>query len=292
MRKRPPSWPLPAWKKLVATVETIYDVLTAVEKIGGVTDLPLENPSENHIAVDPDKGLAVRMRNLSMGRDESGQPQLKGINLDIKPCERVAIAGQSGGGKVPLLQVLGGLHEDFAGSLAFNGLPIGNLNLESLRFAIGDSFQVEDVFAGTVFENISLGRPGTTLNQVQQIMAKLQLADWVEQLEKGYETVLLPGARNLPHSVVQRLKLARCLVINPRLILLENPLGGLVGNLRTAALEAITDASLNGTLVVVSNQRDLLERVDRIIWLENGAIRQEGTLAELEKSAEFSSIIY
>ena len=279
-------------EKLVATVETIYDVLTGVEKIGAITDLPLENPSENHIVVEPDKGLAVRMRNLTMGQDESGQPQLKGINLDIKPCERVAIAGQSGGGKVPLLQVLGGLHEDFSGSLAFNGLPIGNLNLESLRFAIGDSFQVEDVFAGTVYENISLGRPGTTLNQVQQIMARLRLADWVEQLEKGYETLLLPGARNLPHTIVQRLKLARCLVINPRLILLENPLGGLVGDLRTAALDAITDASLNGTLVVVSNQRDLLERVDRVIWLENGIIRQEGPLAELEKNPEFKSIIY
>jgi ABC-type bacteriocin/lantibiotic exporter with double-glycine peptidase domain len=278
-------------EKLVATVETIYDVLTAVEKIGAVTDLPLEHPSENHIAIEQDKGLSIRLNNLSLGTDETGKPMLKNISLDIRACERVGIAGETGGGKTLLLQVLGGLHEDFQGSLSYNGLPINNLNLESLRYVIGDSFQVEDVFAGTVYENITLGRPGIDLEQVRKVVASLELSHWIENQDQGYDTQLLPGGKGLPNTIVQRIKLARCLVINPRLLLLESPLNNLTGKARQAAREALTHAALTGTVVVVSNHREILERMDRIIWLDNGSIRQQGTYAELAQNPEFNFIL-
>jgi ABC-type bacteriocin/lantibiotic exporter with double-glycine peptidase domain len=278
-------------EKLVATVETIYDVLTAVEKIGAVTDLPLEHPSENHISIEPDKGLSIRLNNLSLGTDETGQSMLKNLSLDIKACERVGISGETGGGKTLLLQVLGGLHEDFQGSLSYNGLPMNNLNLESLRYVIGDSFQVEDIFAGTVYENITLGRPGIDLEQVRKVVSSLELSQWIENQENGYDTQLLPAGKGLPNTIVHRIKLARCLVINPRLLLLESPLNNLTGKARQAAREALTHAALTGTVVVVSNHREILERMDRIVWMENGSIRQQGTYAELSQNPEFNFIL-
>ncbi|HAD12068.1 MAG TPA: xenobiotic-transporting ATPase, partial [Saprospirales bacterium] len=158
--------------KLIILHETGYDVLTATEKLGQVADLPLEREGGIRVeeicnAVQP---LEVEIRNLNYQFMDGETKVLKNINLRIKPGERVAVAGFAASGKSTLMQILSVVRRDFTGTLLFNGLPKQNLDLRSLREHIGDLSSQEDIFKGTIVENITLGNSKIELSRVLEII--------------------------------------------------------------------------------------------------------------------------
>jgi ABC-type bacteriocin/lantibiotic exporter with double-glycine peptidase domain len=195
-------------EKLVLSMETIYDVLTALEKIGYVTDLPLENSNGIDLE-DDEKGMAVSIKDLSFGFPDNKKQVLHGINLDVMSGERICISGYNGSGKSTLIKVIAGLFEEYDGNINYNGIPLGNLNPESLRSFIGDSLHEENLFKGTLYENISLGRPGVNMKVVINVATKVKLMDFVQNLKGGFDTIIDPEGKNLPDSVQTKIILAR-----------------------------------------------------------------------------------
>jgi ABC-type bacteriocin/lantibiotic exporter with double-glycine peptidase domain len=191
-------------EKLVLSMETIYDVLTALEKIGYVTDLPLENSNGIDLE-DDEKGMAVSIKDLSFGFPDNKKQVLHGINLDVMSGERICISGYNGSGKSTLIKVIAGLFEEYDGNINYNGIPLGNLNPESLRSFIGDSLHEENLFKGTLYENISLGRPGVNMKVVINVATKVKLMDFVQNLKGGFDTIIDPEGKNLPDSVQTKL---------------------------------------------------------------------------------------
>jgi ABC-type bacteriocin/lantibiotic exporter with double-glycine peptidase domain len=182
------------------------------------------------------------------------------------------LTGASGTGKSTLLYVIAGLYDVQQGSLAFNGLPKGNLDLISLRSAIGDCLEQEQLFQGTLLENITMGRSKATFARVQDIVARLGLDEFIRELPQGYDTVLDPMGKKLSNSTVKKLLLARSLADDPKLLLLENPLDSLDGRDRALVTDYLTDPSHTFTLVMVTSDPTLAARADRIVVLDEGRI--------------------
>ena len=146
-------------EKLIVAIETIYDVLTSLEKIGQVTDLELENDEGIDMESECGEcGISISLQDLSFKYPGKKIPTLKNINLEIQSDERLMIVGSNGSGKSTLLQLIAGLFELEDGSISYNEIPKTNLNLESLRSVMGDSLSQEQLFQGSLRENICIVR--------------------------------------------------------------------------------------------------------------------------------------
>lgn len=278
-------------EKLILLHETAYDVLTATEKIGQVVDLPLER--EGGIRVEEfctDKPLEIELRNLSYQYSDADAPVLKNLNLQIRAGERVAVAGYNGSGKSTLMQVLSVLKRDFTGILLFNGLPKPNLHLRSLREHIGDFSSQEDVFKGSIRENITLGREDISLSQVLNVVEALGLNEFIRNSPQGIDAELLPGGKNIPRSVITKLLVARAIVSEPNLLVMEEPLGSLNYRDRLKVGRLLTERNHRWTLVTVTEDPLLASMCDRIIVLQEGEIIFEGTFDQVQKTEHYERI--
>ena len=275
-------------EKLIVSVENIYDVLTAIEKIGNITDIPIEEQKESNFQLSKKKALAVELNNFSYRFPDANDDILKNIQLKIAAGEKLCISGFNGSGKSLLLQIIAGLYDDFTGSIAYENIPLGNWSKEELRTLIGDSLAKEDIFKGTLLENIALGKPDISLDQVQEVVDVVGLTTFVQQLPKGFETVLIPEGKNLPQSIRQKIMLARSIASDPKLILLEDNFNQLNEIDKTKFIDYLIKRK--STVIVVSNDPIVAEKFDRIIVLDKGNIIAKGKLAALKRKKWFQLV--
>ena len=278
-------------EKLVLLHETGYDVLTATEKIGQVADLPLERSGGIKVEDFGSAGpLEVELRDLSYQYEEGEAPILKNLNLKINAGERLAIAGYNGAGKSTLLQLISLLRLNFSGTLLFNGLPKPSLHLCSLRQHIGDLSAQEDIFRGSLLENITLGREHVSLQEVLHIIEAVGLGDFMRHESQGIELMLQPSGKNIPRSIVTKILVARAVVAGPKLLALEEPLGNLTFRDRLRIARYLTDRSQPWTLVSVTEDPLLAAMCDRIVVMKEGRLVFDGTFDELQKTQHYERI--
>lgn len=270
-------------EKLVVSLESVYDVITAVEKIGLVTDTEMEAIDGKDFAeADDENGIHIEMRNVTYAYD-SGHPVLNAINLEIAAGERVCISGVHHAGKSTLIQLSAGLFQNYEGAILYNGIPLRSIHLESLRCYIGDSLSQEDIFTGTIAENISLGKKHITEKQILDIAERIGLMEFLKDLPEGIHTALLSGGKRLPKSAVRKIILCRSLVENPRLLLLEDVLLHVDPSERERLFGVIFDSSRKRTIIVVSNDRRVAEVCDKVIVMEQGKVIAQGRPDQLSE---------
>ena len=278
-------------EKLIMLHETGYDVLTATEKIGQVTDLPIEREGGIRVEDFSDKKpLEVELRNLSYQYDDAESPVLKDLTLTIRAGERLAIAGYNGSGKSTLMQILSVARRDFTGSLLFNGLPKRNLDLRSLREHIGDYSSQEDVFKGTIRENITLGRSNISLQRVLEVCENIGLSEFIQHCPQGIDTELQPGGKNMPRSIIAKLLVARAVVADPNLLVMEEPLGNLNFRDRLRISQMLTDQSHAWTFVAITEDPLLASLCDRVVVLKDGQFIFDGTFKAVQKTEHYERI--
>ncbi len=276
-------------EKLILSLETIYDVFTSLEKVGQVTDLELE-PIKG---VDMEEecagcGVVVDLQEVNFAYPEQPSNILNGLSLSIGSNERLLIAGPNGAGKSTLLHVIAGLYNVQEGIVAYNGFPKGSLELLSLRSVIGDCLSQEQLFDGTVMENITMGR-NVTLERVKTVVHHLKLGEFIKRLPLGYDTPLEPQGKKLPQSIIQKLLLARAIADEPKLLLLEDPLEHLDNTEQQSIINYLTDPQHQWTLVAVSSDPYLASRCRKIALMEAGAITSIGTYEEMKHIAHLTS---
>jgi ABC-type bacteriocin/lantibiotic exporter with double-glycine peptidase domain len=216
-------------EKLILSLETLYDVLASIDKLGYVLDVPLEqNKGVNHFETTSSTGLEVELRELTYPKNlVSSVKLLHNFNLHLKANSINLISG--GGEREPsiLLKLLAGLLIDFEGQLLYNGLPLCNLNINHLRAHISHNLEGTGIFEGSLIDNISFGSTTTPIDFVTQMVDIVDLTSFIQQLPEGYNTIISPNSRILTREIVQKIIFARCLVAQPKLLLIDNGLNQL-----------------------------------------------------------------
>ena len=261
-------------EKLVLTLETIYDVLTGLEKIGQVTDLELDNKASGspRELLESTDGISVQLSGVEFHYPGRKEASLDNVDLEIESGERIMITGPNAAGKSTLLYIIAGLYDVQKGSVAYNNLPKGNLGLEELYSIIGTCFKQGELFEGTVLENITMGRERATFENVQWAAKHLGLTPVIREMPDGYDTRLDPTGDKLPRTVVQRLLLARAIADRPRLLLLENVFEGMNDADQEQIVNFLLDGQHPWTVVAASNSDYLGNRCHRVVHMEAGTI--------------------
>jgi ABC-type bacteriocin/lantibiotic exporter with double-glycine peptidase domain len=271
-------------EKLVLNMEVIYDVLTSLEKIGQVTDLELEKNqglSMNENCETP--GMTVLLEDVSFKYPGNPTYILQDINLSIASGERLLITGKNSSGKNTLCSLLAGLYDVSAGHISYNGLPKGNLELQSLRDLVGAGLiEEQQVFSGTILENIAMGRKNATFENVKWAVENLGLESFIRQSKDGYETRLDPTGMKLSKSTVQKLMLARGIADKPKLLILNQSFSAIEQNERIKIESFILDKANPWTLAVIGLSHELEHKTDKVIILEQGKIIHSGTYDQLK----------
>jgi ABC-type bacteriocin/lantibiotic exporter with double-glycine peptidase domain len=268
-------------EKLIGSLATVYDVLTSVDKAGHVADLPLEARGGLAPIHATGVGIAVETKDLRYRYPNARSASVDGVSVRIAPGERVAIMGVDGSGRSTLLKLLGGLVDDYDGTIRFDGVTLRDLDRPALRARIGQMLSWTDLFDGTVEENIAVGRAHITPRDVRQALDDLQLTDEVQQLAQGIQTELTNGGRTLPAHLANKLLVAQGIVGTPRLVVLDDFFQNLEAASRTLIIRLLTDRARPWTVIAVSHDPQLLAAFDRILVVHEGKIVRDGTFASL-----------
>lgn len=278
-------------EKLITSLETIYDVLTGLEKLGFVSDFPLEKSEGlSYVNKEGHPGMEVNIKDLSFRFDNQSKDVLKNINLHIRPGEKICLSGTSGSGKSVLIRMLGAVYDDYSGSISYDRLPMGNYNIEHLRSHIGDLMSNELIFQGTLEENITAGRRWITFEEVKKTADIVGLTSFVEQLPEGYRTLLDPHGRRLPRSIATKILIARCFAGRPSLVLIDDLLNIFDGEDRLHIEELIFNPPCPCTIVMTTRDKNLLPRFNRLVILQEGEIAFDGKVDAGEKLTVFKKI--
>ncbi len=270
-------------EKLIVSLETIYDVLTGIEKVGQVTDLELENRNGLDIEVEcKSSGMEIEIINLSFRYPEAKKLALDKLNVSISRGSFAAIVGGNGSGKSTLIRVLSGLYDIKDGQVIYDDINKESFSVESLRSAIGDYLSQEDLFQGSVLENLTMGK-NIRLDKVKSICARIFLIDFINGLPKGYDTMLDPQGSGLAESTVQKLLLARAVLNDPKLLLIEDNLDAIDEKEKRNIVDYLRDKSNKWTVVAATNHPYMMENADMIIELEKGRVSFTGSYQDYKK---------
>lgn len=277
-------------EKLIVSMETIYDVLTAIEKVGNITDIALENDIGSPINFKEDEAIEINVNKLSFQFENSNKKIINNASFQIKSGQKVCISGFSGSGKSFLLQLIGGLYDSYKGSISFNNIPLSSLSKEHLRSYVNDCLAKEDIFKGTLYENITLGKSNINNQQVKDIVEMLGLNEFINSSDVGYNMNLLPEGKGLPKSVRLKIILARSLVGNPKLILIGDDFNDLGKDDKQRFLDYILALKNTVTVIAISNDPDIAKQFDKVMVLDQGKILAEDNLSNLENNSWFNEI--
>lgn len=221
-----------------------------------------------------------------------GIPVLKGINLHIRPGEKIAIVGPTGSGKTTLVYLLARFYDVTSGSITIDGYDIRNVKQDSLRRQIAFVPQDTFLFRGTVMDNIRIGKPNATDDEVIEVCKRLGIHDFIMRLPNGYYTDAGEAGRKLSTGERQLLSFARALLKDPPILILDEAISAVDPKTEYMIKYAIRKLLENRTSIIIAHRLTLARDWDRIIVLHNGVIEEEGTHEELMLKQGFYYQLY
>ena len=258
-------------EKIILGLETFYDVLTSVEKIGQVTDLDLESPHD----ISDDScvtSFVLETENLNFNFPKSKINILKDVSLTINQGEKIIIDGENGSGKTTLIRILSGLLEPTSGAFFINDNTFRKIDLKQFRSQIGTIIHGETPFEGTIQENISFNDANISFEDLKWAISGVQLNDYLKTLPQGLDTKIFPEGRQLSSSNAQKILLVRSMVHKPKILFYEDPTDTMDETVANQIIDFITDAKNKWTVVVSSKNPYWKTKCNRLITMKNGEI--------------------
>lgn len=268
-----------SFTKLGKQLESYYDLLAAVDKLGQLTDLPLER-EEGAVHRARSQGASIRVHNVSFTYSGGHRTVLDGLNLIIEPGERVALLGPNGAGKSTLVDLLFGLRQPTQGHIEIDGMDLRNLRLVSLREHIAVVKGIE-IFEGSILDNVRMGREYLSVVDVRKSLEAVGLLEDVLDLPGGLHTPLGTGGAPLSLGQAERLMLARAIAGSPRLLVVDEVLDDMDQEVRQEVLPAILGPEARWTLLVVTHSQDVARLCGRQVRLTR-ARRAEALLTNTD----------
>ncbi len=257
-------------EKMILGLESFYDVLTSLEKMGEVVDKELEDQDGDQPFLDQ-QPLHIELDNVFY-QGFNGKNIINGIDLNIAPGDRILLRGKNGAGKSTLLRLIAGLIQPTGGEIYINDLSIKSLKLNHYRALLGQSLSEESPFEGTLLDNITFGDNSIPQHDIRWAIEKTGLGDFVKLQPKGLNTIIHPEGMQIPYSVSRKIILARSIVRKPSLLILNDPLDQLDPEEENKILEFIFSKD-NPWAVIVSSKDDKWEKYcNRILNIEQGKL--------------------
>ncbi len=258
-------------EKIILGLETFYDVLTSLEKIGQVTDMEFEPENENVIS-SCYMAINLELENLSVKFPGSSDALLKKISLHVSPGEKIILSGKNGSGKTTLIRVLAGILAPTTGSFYVNDDTFRKINLAQYRSQISTITQGETPFEGTLLENITFNDTTITDEEMKWAIDSAELASYIRTLPNGLDTEILPEGKQLSSSNAQKILIARSIVRKPKVLFYEDPTDRMDDETARKIIDFICQPEHKWTVIVTSKNPYWKEKATRGIIMENGRI--------------------
>ena len=264
-------------EKLILGLESFYDVLTSIEKIGQIVDKELENQEgekplfKDTLQVDFDK-VFYKVPNKETAI-------LQNISLKINTKSRILIHGETGSGKSTLLRLITGINQVTSGHIYINNLSINSLNLNHFRAQLGLSLAEENPFEGTIKENLTFGNSDITDDEIFNTLSNIALLDFIKEQPNGLQTILYPDGKQMSHTISKKLILARAILKKPKILILEDALDQFNPAETNTIINYLSDTKRPWGLVVVSSNNSWKTKCTQTIKLDNGEITKQPTNA-------------
>jgi ATP-binding cassette subfamily C protein CydD len=257
------------------------EAIGAAEEILKILLTPSPDISEKSITLDAPGPINIHCLDLYLAYEEGKRPALRGVSFQLKYGDKVALVGASGAGKTTILNVLlGFLHPD-QGSVMVNETPLAHLPPESWRQHLGWIGQNPILFHGTIRDNIRLGRPQASDDELEQAARSARVLDFALHLPQGLDTLVAEQGLGLSRGQAQRVALARAFLKDAPILLLDEPTSGLDSENERLVMSALEKLSSGRTVLMLTHRLANIEKADRIMVLQEGRIVEQGTYAEL-----------
>ena len=257
-------------EKLIVSLETLYDMLTSIEKLGQLVDL--ETEAQDGKIWDDDQPFTLELKDIEYLVADVDRPILSGINLQIAPNDIVLVRGASGSGKSSLLRLLAGVIQPTKGTVFVGEYNLKALELRKYRSLLGLSLSDEAPFEGTLKENLTFGDPSISEAAIREVMDKLGLQEFVKTLPYGLETFINPEGKHMSYSVTKKLILARALLHRPQCLILEDPLDVFTSGETQSIIDYLCAPEHPWSVIVVSNNHYWEKKSTQIVRLEEGRL--------------------
>jgi ATP-binding cassette, subfamily B, bacterial len=268
--------------RLVQLWQNLQQVLLSVDRIGDILNAAPEAEAGTGLVLPPLKG-EVNFDQVFFRYNANTEPVLKGISFDVEPGQFVGIVGRSGSGKSTLSKLLQRLYQIESGRILIDGFDIKSADLASLRQQIAVVLQEDFLFNGSILENITLGNPDISAEQVVEA-ARLAVAhDFISQLPYGYENNVGERGTALSGGQRQRIALARLFLASAPILILDEATSALDSETEQQVLQNLKNVSSNRTVFLIAHRFAPLKRADLILVMEKGVIAERGTHLELLK---------
>jgi ATP-binding cassette subfamily B protein len=264
-------------------VNTVQQSLIAARRVYEVLDTPIEVTSPPDAVRPTEVRGAVRFEEVDFGYRPDALA-LSRIDFEVAPGQCVAILGATGSGKSTLLSLIPRFYDPFRGRVLVDGVDTRRWDVDHLRRHIGVVFQESFLFSNTVAANIAFGHPEASQQQIERAARIAAAHDFIMGLPKGYDTVLGESGGDLSGGQRQRLAIARAVLLDPPLLLLDDPTAAIDPETEEEILEAMDHAIRGRTTFVVAHRLSTLRRADVIIVLDGGRIVERGSHAELMRA--------
>jgi len=262
-------------QRATASGERIFEVLDEPEEI-----------SERPDAVElPPGGGAIRFEEVGF-EYAPGRPVLEGIDLEVGAGRTIALIGHTGSGKTALTALVPRFYDVSAGRVTIDGVDVRNARLTSLRRAIGVVSQDSFLFSATVRENIAFGAPDATDEDVADAARLAQASEFIEELPQGYDTVIGERGITLSGGQRQRLAIARALVVDPRILILDDATASVDATTEARIRLGLREAMRGRTTLIIAHRLSTIALADEIVVLDQGRIAARGTHADLIEASD------
>jgi ATP-binding cassette subfamily B protein len=258
----------------------VQQAVAASERVEEVLSHPPAVASLDGAPAIGDAPPSVSFEDVRVTRAD-GSTALEGIDLDIGARRTVAVTGAPGAGQSALLGLVNRLYDPAAGVIAIDGVEARDLALPSLRRSVASALDDDFLFSTSIRDNIAYGRPDATEEEIRTAAERAQAAEFIDQLEHGYDTQVGTRGRGLSGGQAERVALARALLASPGVLLLNNATGSLDAHTAAKALHELAAHIEDWTTVMVAYATRALELADEVIVLRDGRIAARGSHAEL-----------
>jgi ATP-binding cassette subfamily B protein len=265
---------------MAGVVNTIQQSLIGARRVFEVLDTPIEITSPADPVRPPKLRGNVTFETVDFGY-RPDELALSGVDFEVRPGQCVAIVGPTGAGKSTLLSLIPRFYDPQKGRVLLDGIDLRRYDLEQLRRSIGLVFQESFLFSNTIAANISFGKPGATRDQIERAAKIASAHQFIEDLPNGYDSVLRESGSNLSGGQRQRLAIARAILLDPPLLLLDDPTAAVDPETEQEIFRALNEAMAGRTTLVVTHRMSTLRRADIILVLEEGRVVERGTHDEL-----------